>query len=271
MSFNVRTYGGTTTIASAINNSSNVRGLGSSILSGRSGAAATRTYLNTTFAGTNWTRPDRLSADAIANIYNRAPAVDQGRFDPWGVSDSPIIDDDERVESYTPIEDAPSIESTTDESGVAEEAIEGLTEGEAIASASTPWTLAAIVNQQLGEVTSKAITTGLQNQSATDYASNIQQHGLNVGLNAGIIQSQQENTIRNQDLGGSIGSFFGPIGALIGHAVAGYASVNQDQLKTAGSFQGMINPLQSGIVASQSTAGDLGQQTQVDNVNTTNS
>lgn len=127
-----------------------------------------------------------------------------------------------------------------------------------------------MVNQQLGEVTSKAITTELQNQSSSDYAQNLNQHGLNVGLNASIIQAQQQNTIRNQELGGTIGSFFGPIGALIGHAVAGYASVNQDQLKTASSFQGMVNPQQEGIVASQSTAGDLGPQTQVDNVDTGN-
>lgn len=269
MSFYVRTYGNTTTTAGTINNAQNVSSSSMPFLASRDSSFTPRSYLNTTIGNTNWQRPDRLSSDAIANLYNRPPTDYQRPVDPWGVSDSPIIDDDERVQSSVQ-EDEPSIESTTEELNTAEEAVEGLTEGEAIASASTPWTLAAIVNQQLGEVTSRAITSGLQNQSSTDYAQNMQQHGLNVGLNASIIQSQQQNTIRNQEIGGSIGSFFGPIGALIGHAVAGYASVNQDQLKTAGSFEGMINPLQSGIVASQSTAGDLGQQTQVDNVNTGN-
>lgn len=267
MSFYVRTYGGTTTTAGSSFNIPNFSGSSLPGVASRSSTLTPRTYISTTTGNTNWQRPDRLSADAIANLYNRSPSNNQGYNDPWGVSDSPIIDDDERVSSS---EEAPRIESTTADADVAEEAIEGLAEGEAIASSSTPWTLAAIVNQQLGEVTSKAITTGLQNQSAYDYAQNIQQHGLNVGLNAGIVQSQQENTIRNQELGGSIGSFFGPIGALIGHAVAGYASVNQDQLKTAGSFQGMVNPLQSGIVASQTTMGDVGQSTQVDNVDTAN-
>jgi hypothetical protein len=268
MSFNVRTYGNTTTIAGTPYNPTNI---GSSAVSGMAGGNSSftpRTYLSTTSSNTTWQRPDRLSTDAIANLYNRPTTNYQGLNDPWGVSDSPIIDDDERAGSSSG--ETSGIESATRDTDIAEEAVEGLTEGEAIASASTPWTLAAIVNQQLGEVTSKAMTTGLQNQSASDYAQNIQQHGLNVGLNAGIIQSQQENTIRNQELGGSIGSFFGPIGALIGHAVAGYASVNQDQLKTAGSFDGMVNPQQSGIVASQTTAGDQGQQTQVDNVDTTN-
>ena len=125
-----------------------------------------------------------------------------------------------------------------------------------------------MVNQQLGQATSQAIVKGLQNQSATDYAQNINSHGLNVGLNASIIQSQQENTIRNQETGGLIGSFFGPIGALIGHAVAGYASQNMDQLKTASSFDGMINPQQSNIVSSMTTTGDPGTQTQIDNVDT---
>lgn len=269
MSFYVRSYGNSTATPGTSFDVTNISGSSMPIMANSTSSGTSRTYLSTTTGGASWQRPDKLSTDAIANLYNRPSSNNQGYNDPWGVSDSPIIDDDERVQSSRS-EDAPGIESTTGNSEIAEEAVEGLTEGETIASASTPWTLAAIVNQQLGEVTSKAMTTGLQNQSATDYAQNIQQHGLNVGLNAGIIQSQQENTIRNQELGGSIGSFFGPIGALIGHAVAGYASVNQDQLKTAGSFQGMVDPLSSGIVASQTTAGDQGQTTQVDNVDTTN-
>lgn len=262
MSFNARAFGSSTswtTTAGTPLNDTNIRTSSLSFMAGRDGSFTPRSYINTTFGNTNWQRSDRLSSDAIANLYNRPTINNQGYNDPWGVSESPIIDDDERVQSSQ--EETGNIDSIEEITDTAEEAIEGVETGEAIASASTPWTLAAIVNQQLGEVTSKAITTGLQNQSASDFAQNMGQHGLNVGLNAGIIQSQQENTIRNQELGGSIGSFFGPVGALIGHAVAGYASVNQDQLRTAGSFQGMVNPLQSGIVASQSTAGDLGQST----------
>lgn len=271
MSFYVRSYGNPASTAGTSFNTTNISSSSMPFLASGNESFTPRTYLNTTSSNTTWQRPDRLSTDAIANLYNRPTTNTQGYNDPWGISDSPVIDDDERVQSSRTTEDTPGLESATEGTDIAEEAVEGLTEGEAIASASTPWTLAAIVNQQLGEVTSKAISTGLQNQSASDYAQNSQQHGLNVGLNASIIQSQQENTIRNQDLGGSIGSFFGPIGALIGHAVAGYASVNQDQLQTAGSFQGMVNPLQSGIVASQTTAGDQGENTQIDNVDTANS
>lgn len=250
------------------NNDSNL----SFLSSGKNTNSISGSYSNT-FGSSSWIRPQRLSTDAIANLYTRNIATDNTR-DPWGLTSSPIIDDDERVQSTVNHQQDENLnEGLTSEGIGAEEAEElPLEVGEVAeaAGASTPWGLAAIVNQQLGQATSQAITKGLQNQSTSDYASNINSHGLNVGLNASIIQSQQENTIRNQETGGLIGSFFGPIGALIGHAVAGYASQNMDQLKTAGSFDGMINPQQQNIVSSMTTTGDPGIQTQVDNVDTGN-
>lgn len=216
-------------------------------------------------------------------------AVDNSRSvqDLWGFQGNPIIDDDllktsdvdhsePNVEPETGLQPATQSLEITGGTEVAEEAADVLKAAEipeAIAEgaeASTPWGLAAIVAQQVGNVTSNAITSGLQNQSSTDFAQNIQQHGLNTSLNADIIRSQQQNTIRNQEVGGQIGSFFGPLGALIGHAIAGFSVANQSQLATAGSFQGWVNPEQSNIVASAQTSNDNGQNTQVDNVDTTN-
>lgn len=216
-------------------------------------------------------------------------AADNSRSfqDPWGLQGNSIIDDDllktSDVDHSEPnVEPESGLQPTTQSleiSGgteVAEEAADVLKAAEvpeAIAEgaeASTPWGLAAIVAQQVGNVTSNAITSGLQNQSSTDFTQNIQQHGLNTSLNADIIRSQQQNTIRNQEVGGQIGSFFGPLGALIGHAIAGFSVANQSQLATAGSFQGWVNPEQSNIVASAQTSNDNGQNTQIDNVDTTN-
>jgi len=220
-------------------------------------------YGSTTLANTLWTKPDRLSADAVANLYTRPSVNFEGLSDPWGLKNSPIIDDNEIKSSESAVQENSQVEEIPEIAGEVE-AVEGAAE---VAASGTPWTLAAIVNQQLGEVTSRAISTGMQNMSSQNFNSNIQSHGLNVGLNAQLIQSQQEQTIRNQELGGTIGSFFGPIGALIGHAVAGTVQANPGLLNTAGSFQGWINPQQTGIVASATTSGDQGVSEMTDTVN----
>lgn len=211
-------------------------------------------------------RPADVEGTTSASTFNPPK-------DPWGFAGNPIIDDDERVQSFT---NEPEIASTTEAAETAEEAIDAtgaveLSEAAlAGAEGSTPWGMAAIINQQLGAAVSQSIVSSLQNQSSSDYVQNMQQHGLNVGLNADIIRSQQENVIRNQQVGGTIGSFFGPLGALIGHAIAGYSSGTSSQLATAGSFQGWVNPQQTNIVASAQTSSDNGAQTQVNNVSTTN-
>lgn len=221
------------------------------------------------------------SSDVLATDNFRPPT------DPWGLQGNPIIDDNLLAQSTVDHSESnpepqgliePQVSQLELEGGteVADEAAEVLGSvkaTEAIADAAgaeTPWGLAAIVAQQLGNVTSNAITSGLQNQSIQDFNQNIQQHGLSTSLNAEIIRSQQENTIRNQNIGGQFGSFFGPLGALIGHAIAGYSSANSSQLETAGSFQGWVNPQQSNIVASAQTSSDNGVNTQVDNVDNTN-
>lgn len=242
-----------------------------SVMAGTGSTFTPWSYPSKTSSGLSWTKPDRIfnsttDSNAIAPNFTRP-------VDPWGLAGSPIIDDNPEPD-YQENEFSDNFDPTTTtvetSEATAEEATElAIPEGIAEASASaTPWGLAALVNQQLGQATSQAITSGLQNTVNSNYAQNLNQHGLNVGLNADIIRSQQENTIRNQEVGGTIGSFFGPIGALIGHAVAGYANANPNVLDTAGSFQGWINPQQSNIVASQSTAGDPGVETQQDDVDT---
>lgn len=242
----------------------NVSGNGLSFMAGNNSGFFPWNYGNSTLGNTLWTKPNSLSSDAVANLYTRPTVNFAGLADPWGLKDSPIIDDNE-IPSVSEKEN--TVEETTEVAGEAEEAIEATEAASEVAAAGTPWTLAAIVNQQLGMATSKAISTGMQNMSAQNYNQNIQSHGLNVGLNASLIQSQQEQTIRNQELGGTLGSFFGPIGALIGHAVAGTVQANPDLLKTAGSFNGYINPQQTGVVASETTLGDNGTMEQTDSIN----
>lgn len=219
--------------------------------------------------GSSWIKPSRLNDEQLANIWNNPTNNNTGLNDPWGLSESQVIDDDPGL---PPIENISQSDSTEIAEEVAEagETAEETLEAVEAASSSTPWGIAAIINQQLGSAVSQANVEGLRQQVNSDYSQNIQQHGLNVGLNADIIRLQQESSISRQMVGGSLGSFLGPFGALIGQAIAGYNSVNQQALQTAGSFGGWVNPLQTNIVASQTTAGDPGQQIQEDNVDTTN-
>lgn len=220
-----------------------------------------------------WVQPNRLSPDEI-KMQGQIAFNSTRPADPWGLAGNTIIDDD-AGESYsenasTGISDLAESSSILDDVSTGIESAEaGAEVAEATASA-TPWGLLAIANQQLGSAVSSAHVSGLQQQSLSDYTTNMQQHGLNVGLNADLIKSNQESSIMRQQTGGSLGSFLGPIGAIVGQAIAGYNSVDQSSLRTAASFDGWVNPQQTGIVASLSTAGDSGESTQVDNVDTTN-
>lgn len=170
-------------------------------------------------------------------------------------------------EDIRPVDDAEEVlEKAAPESEEATEAIEAVSAGESIAEGSNPVGLALIVNQQLGQAVNSTMTQGTEQQITSDMVHNSQQNGLNVGLNSQLIRSTQEQTRSNQDLGGTIGSLFGPLGALIGHAIAGTVQPSPNLLNTANSFGGALNPSDTNVVDSASTASLSGQSNLVDNV-----
>ncbi|ASK12209.1 hypothetical protein [Lasius niger virus 1] len=214
-----------------------------------------------------------LSSDAAANTYIGSSASDSRQLDAlWGIGDdNPIIDDDQKaLDDYDASKSDPSFNYGPGEESAAIDTdipIEtGIAEGAEIASAGTPWGLAALINQQVGQSVNSAITTGQENISSQDYMSNINQHGVNVGLNASLIQNQQQQTIKAGSAGGGIGSIFGPLGALIGHAVAGTVQANPDLFNTAASSSGWINPTDTTAANSASAAAPTGDSTMQDNV-----
>lgn len=162
-------------------------------------------------------------------------------------------------------------ENITAEEDAATESIEGseavLEAGEA-AEATNPWGLAAIVNQQVGSAVNQAMTTQLSNQQTADYQQNINQHGVNVGLNADLIRQNEQQTISSKESAGTIGSFFGPLGALIGQSIGGSTQPNQQILQSANSFQGRIDPTDTGISGSASTAAMSGISSMTDSIDT---
>lgn len=139
------------------------------------------------------------------------------------------------------------------EVGEAEEASTVAESAEAVAEGSNPVGLALLVNQQLGSAVNDTINQSFEQQITRDQTQNSQAHGLNVALNTQLVRANQQQTLSNQNLGGTIGSLFGPLGALIGHAIAGTVPAQSNFLDTATSFQGNVNPSLDSIVNAQTT------------------
>lgn len=149
------------------------------------------------------------------------------------------------------------------------EEVEGIAEGAVAESGiGLPVALAAAANQQIGEAYVRAESANTENLINQDYAQNMAQHGLNVGLDSSIIRGNQEATRQNIESAGLAGSVFGLPGALIGQALASTVSANPNSsiLNTAQSFGGAYNPSDTNAVASASTANLSGQSNLVDNV-----
>lgn len=168
-----------------------------------------------------------------------------------------------------PIDFVTSAAEESSEVSTAVEETEGIAEG-AVAESGVglPVALAAAANQQIGEAYVRAESANTENQINLDYAHNLSQHGLNVGLDASIIHGNQEATRQNIESAGLAGSVFGLPGALIGQALASTVSANPNSsiLNTAQSFGGAYNPSDTNAVASASTANLSGQSDMVDNV-----
>lgn len=222
--------------------------------------------------GFNFLNPSDLYSVGFKNNTTDESGVNEfaGSSTASAISDSRYsytIEDGTVVPKFNDVADLSEVTSTA---GEAEEAIEAVSSGEAIAEGSNPVGLALLVNQQLGSAVNNTMNQGTEQQITKDMILNSQQNGLNVGLNTQLIRAAQEQTRSNQDLGGTIGSLFGPLGALIGHAIAGVVQPDANLLNTANSFQGAVNPSDTGAVASASTASLTGQSNLVDNVDTAN-
>lgn len=131
--------------------------------------------------------------------------------------------------------------------------------------------MGAIAAQQLGQGLGQVMTAETEKQIQSDFAQNQQAHGVGTAVNSSLIRENAETIKGNMSAGANVGALFGPIGALIGHAIGGISQSNPDLLKTAVSTQGQFNPSDTGISNSASTRGATGNSTLIDNVgNTTN-
>lgn len=243
--------------------------------------------------------PKNSGYTAVQNGTSTVPASSYYNSRNWD-NNLRIIDDDEQFERTTEnstlsrdiggvgsgelgnagqgLEDGGPAEAAEDPLAIAEDAgaesVEGaetvLEAGEA-AEASNPWGIAAIIAQQIGSAINSAMTTTLTNQQTADYQQNINQHGVNVAQNADLIRQNEQQTISSKESAGTIGSFVGPFGALAGRAIAGNTQPNQSVLNTDNSFIGRVDPTDTGIAGSASTAAASGVSSMTDSIDTSTS
>lgn len=108
-----------------------------------------------------------------------------------------------------------------------------------------PLAIGAIVGQQFGEGINTLMSNRAQANITTQYINNSNHSsGLGSAEQANMIRdyySQQQNRV---DAGGRIGSFFGPLGTLIGRSIGGASNtpLTVSQMDTAYSNLGKIDP-----------------------------
>lgn len=156
-------------------------------------------------------------------------------------------------------------EETVESSEAAIEATE--TAGEVL-EGSTGIGLAAILNQQLGQATTSALQAGVNSQINSDFVKNSLQQGIGAVEQANIIKGEEEINSNKISSISQIGSIIGPLGSLLGQAIGQsiYQPGNSYNLNTANSFNGMINPQDTGVVQSLNTDAATGDTQQVENV-----
>lgn len=142
-------------------------------------------------------------------------------------------------------------QATNKTAQVATKATAGVTG--AVGSMAGPVGMAAAVSQQIGSGINDAMSSAENAQSKADYSNNINARGLDSGNQANIIHNQQQADISHRNTAGAIGSLFGPIGALAGHAL-GSIKFDSNLLRTTGSLNGRIDGSDLGVAAAHNSS-----------------
>lgn len=124
----------------------------------------------------------------------------------------------------------------------------------------------AKVAQQTGQAGVNIYTAIRNNNAEKQFQLNSQNSGIHSDLHANMIRSAENSRNQVSNAAGNLGAIFGPIGAIagtaIGNALTSRVNPNSDQFKTAYSNNGKVNPQDSGIAASNNTAGASGESQQ---------
>lgn len=127
--------------------------------------------------------------------------------------------------------------------------------------------LGAYVSQQAGQGINNLLTNAETATQRSDYERNIANLNLGGSQSANIIRNEQQKSIDSRNTAGAIGSLFGPVGALVGHALGG-KSFDYSNLNTFNSITGgKVNPTDTGIAGSLNASAASGTSNISQNVN----
>lgn len=165
--------------------------------------------------------------------------------------------------SGLPAELSEGVEATL---GAVETGAEAVETGAEVAEGFSGFGIAAIINQQLGQATANAMTANMRETQTADFAKNTIQQGMGAQLQAGIIDKIEGANIDKTSSIAGIGSILGPAGAAAGKAIgSAIYSPGNAYMNTANSFNGMVNPQDTGIVQSLNTTAQTGDTQMIEN------
>nr|UMO75670.1 MAG: hypothetical protein [Polycipiviridae sp.] len=130
-----------------------------------------------------------------------------------------------------------------------------------------PIAIAAQVSQQVGQGIGSSLKANDESKMMKDYAANSKVASVGNTQNAALIRNAQQDTINKNYNAAMIGSLFGPLGALAGHFVSSLVNTQDRPVFEANSFQGGVDPTDSGINGAQSTAAPSGRSEMQDSIN----
>lgn len=133
--------------------------------------------------------------------------------------------------------------------------------GLAMSGVGTPVALAMQASQAVGSAVHGALLTDAQNSSGADYRANQNAWALGGNRAADNLYSSQQQRIANANSGASLGSLFGPIGALAGWFLGMQHSSQPGSEYKVGSFGGSVSASDSGVARSMNSDTATGQST----------
>lgn len=206
-------------------------------------------------------QPSQLDSDSFFRDI-MSPKNDSAPDEP-----PPSYDSIEKLDPLT----TPEAYDAESAARMADEFAEGSEIAEAAEAATTslagPATIAMMVGQQLGSAVSSGVSNIEEQKVTNAMVYNSQLPGIGSGQQTSLIQSNMQQNVNSDRTAMNIGALVaGPLGALIGHAVASaYFSspLSSQSLETAYLFGGRVNPQDTGVAASLSTAAASGVTDQI--------
>lgn len=146
-------------------------------------------------------------------------------------------------------------------------AISGVRSALLSAGGMAPVAAAAQLSQQIGQGISSSLRLDAASKIQDNFTANINRGGIASMANAESIRAGQNIQADKNQNAATIGSLFGPVGALAGHFISQASANAQRPSVTVNTFGGQIDPTDLGVRYSNSAAAPTGFSTMTDSLN----